>query len=368
MATPPITACISAAAAARSAVATHVLRRNISVAPASAAAVMLRRNTSSRSHCAAAYEASPVAIGCCSGASTGQPVLRWSTAAWWWCCSEASPAASRCCGPAMEHHPAGVENPSPNSRHNPHSSSSPIDAARRSDTGASTPELPRSASPCCSPALPRVLLRRRGCLRHRSLLPRAAPLPPPPPPPPTSCLPPKSPLFHPQSRFFFLPLRLLLARGGDTSSSFPPTPEEARGKQQCLALRLRHLGCAWAYAPVAASAVRQSAKEEEGGSVRRQGVLGMLLESPLFRPLLTSLIKKQNNMTQMLQRTGIPDRPMFFPEYPLSVQAKAAMRKFSFSQVLLIFGLLEFCIVEIDVLLLSFSQALLKHFAETMFC
>uniref|UniRef100_A0A453QN23 Uncharacterized protein n=2 Tax=Triticinae TaxID=1648030 RepID=A0A453QN23_AEGTS len=157
-------------------------------------------------------------------------------------------------------------------------------------------------------------------------------------------------------------------RGGDTSSSFPPTPEEARGKQQCLALRLRHLGCAWAYAPVAASAVRQSAKEEEGGSVRRQGVLGMLLESPLFRPLLTSLIKKQNNMTQMLQRTGIPDRPMFFPEYPLSVQAKAAMRKFSFSQVLLIFGLLEFCIVEIDVLLLSFSQALLKHFAETMFC
>ncbi|XP_048569344.1 uncharacterized protein LOC125550394 [Triticum urartu] len=115
------------------------------------------------------------------------------------------------------------------------------------------------------------------------------------------CLPPKSPLFHPQSCFFFLPLRLLLARCGDTSSSLPPTPEEARGKQQCLALRLRHLGCAWAYASVAASAVRQSAKEEEGDSVRRQGVLGMLLESPLFRPLLTSLIKKQNNMTQSKQ-------------------------------------------------------------------
>nr|XP_040243882.1 uncharacterized protein LOC109750957 [Aegilops tauschii subsp. strangulata] len=190
------------------------------------------------------------------------------------------------------HHGVFAENPSLNSRHNPYSSSSPIDTPRRSDTGASTPELPCSASPCCSPALPRVLLRRRGGLRRRSLLPRAAPLPP--------CLPPKSPLFHPQSRFFFLPLRLLLARGGDTSSSLPPTPEEARGKQQCLALRLRHLGCAWDYAPVAASAVRQSAKEEEGGSVRRQGVLGMLLESPLFRPLLTSLIKKQNNMTQNL--------------------------------------------------------------------
>ncbi|XP_048563351.1 uncharacterized protein LOC125543897 isoform X1 [Triticum urartu] len=59
-----------------------------------------------------------------------------------------------------------------------HSSSSPIDTPHRSDTGASTPVLLCSASPCCSPALPHVLLRRWGCLRHRSLLPRAAPLAP----------------------------------------------------------------------------------------------------------------------------------------------------------------------------------------------
>ncbi|SPT15751.1 unnamed protein product [Triticum aestivum] len=41
-----------------------------------------------------------------------------------------------------------------------------------------------------------------------------------------------------------------------------------------------------------------------------------LLESPLLGPLVTSILKKQNNMTQMLQHTVIPDRPMFFPEYP----------------------------------------------------
>lgn len=40
------------------------------------------------------------------------------------------------------------------------------------------------------------------------------------------------------------------------------------------------------------------------------------LESPLFGPLLTSLLKKHNNMTQMLQHTVIPERPMFYPEYP----------------------------------------------------
>ncbi|XP_044959039.1 uncharacterized protein LOC123410205 [Hordeum vulgare subsp. vulgare] len=36
----------------------------------------------------------------------------------------------------------------------------------------------------------------------------------------------------------------------------------------------------------------------------------------LLRPLLTSLLKKQNNMTQMLQHMVIPERPMFYPEYP----------------------------------------------------
>ncbi|KAE8814672.1 fatty acid amide hydrolase [Hordeum vulgare] len=35
-----------------------------------------------------------------------------------------------------------------------------------------------------------------------------------------------------------------------------------------------------------------------------------------FGPLLTFLLKKQNNMTQMLQHTVIPERPMFYPEYP----------------------------------------------------
>lgn len=40
------------------------------------------------------------------------------------------------------------------------------------------------------------------------------------------------------------------------------------------------------------------------------------MESPLFGPLVTSVLKKQNNMTQMLQQTVIPDRPMYFPEYP----------------------------------------------------
>ncbi|XP_073367927.1 uncharacterized protein [Aegilops tauschii subsp. strangulata] len=167
---------------------------------------------------------------------------------------------------------------------------------QRSNTDAWTPELPCSDSPHCFPALPRrssPAQHRRAALPRvllrRSLLPRAAPLPP--------CLPPKSSLFHTQNRFFFLPLRLLLARGDDTSSSLPPTPEETRGKQQCLALRRRDLGCAWAYAPVAASAVRRSAKEEEGDSVRRQGALGMLLESLLLGPLITSLLKKENNMT-----------------------------------------------------------------------
>uniref|UniRef100_A0A453AC59 Amidase domain-containing protein n=3 Tax=Triticinae TaxID=1648030 RepID=A0A453AC59_AEGTS len=41
-----------------------------------------------------------------------------------------------------------------------------------------------------------------------------------------------------------------------------------------------------------------------------------LLESPLLGPIVTSVLKKHNNMTQMLQHTVIPDRPMFFPEFP----------------------------------------------------
>uniref|UniRef100_A0ACD5YA27 Uncharacterized protein n=1 Tax=Avena sativa TaxID=4498 RepID=A0ACD5YA27_AVESA len=41
-----------------------------------------------------------------------------------------------------------------------------------------------------------------------------------------------------------------------------------------------------------------------------------LMESRLLGPLVTSALKKQNNMTQMLQNTVIPERPMYYPEFP----------------------------------------------------
>ncbi|GJN38291.1 hypothetical protein PR202_gb27319 [Eleusine coracana subsp. coracana] len=41
-----------------------------------------------------------------------------------------------------------------------------------------------------------------------------------------------------------------------------------------------------------------------------------LMESPLLGPLITSLLKSQNNMPQLLQQTVIPERPMYLPEYP----------------------------------------------------
>ncbi|XP_025823927.1 fatty acid amide hydrolase isoform X2 [Panicum hallii] len=41
-----------------------------------------------------------------------------------------------------------------------------------------------------------------------------------------------------------------------------------------------------------------------------------LMESPLLGPLITSVLKSQNNMPQMLQQTVIPERPMYYPEYP----------------------------------------------------
>ncbi|XP_051192076.2 fatty acid amide hydrolase [Lolium perenne] len=41
-----------------------------------------------------------------------------------------------------------------------------------------------------------------------------------------------------------------------------------------------------------------------------------LLESRLLGPLVLSALKKQNNMTQMLQNTVIPERPMYYPEFP----------------------------------------------------
>ncbi|KAM0882521.1 hypothetical protein ACQ4PT_032225 [Festuca glaucescens] len=41
-----------------------------------------------------------------------------------------------------------------------------------------------------------------------------------------------------------------------------------------------------------------------------------LLESRFLGPLVTSALKKQNNMTQMLQNTVIPERPMYYPEFP----------------------------------------------------
>ncbi|KAG2570246.1 fatty acid amide hydrolase-like [Panicum virgatum] len=41
-----------------------------------------------------------------------------------------------------------------------------------------------------------------------------------------------------------------------------------------------------------------------------------LMESPLLGPLITSFLKSQNNMPQTLQQTVIPERPMYYPEYP----------------------------------------------------
>ncbi|XP_037409939.1 uncharacterized protein LOC119272574 [Triticum dicoccoides] len=206
-----------------------------------------------------------------------------------------------------------AENPSPNSRHNPQSSSSPIYRHRCSDTGAWTLELPCSASLRC-PLLSRA--SSSAAAAAYAVAPSdLAQLPCPP------CLPPKSPLFHPQNRFFFLPLRLLLARDGDTSSALPPAPEEARGKQQWLALCLRHLRCAWAYAPVAASAMRQSQRRRKGIPFAASAVL---LESLLFGPLLTSLIKKQNNMAKMLQCTVIPTCRRVLPGVPSLCTSKSS--------------------------------------------
>ncbi|KAI4962873.1 hypothetical protein ZWY2020_024698 [Hordeum vulgare] len=53
------------------------------------------------------------------------------------------------------------------------------------------------------------------------------------------------------------------------SSWSTPPPEETRGRQQWLALRLRDLRCAWAaawraFTPVVAWAVRLSAEKDEG--------------------------------------------------------------------------------------------------------
>ncbi|XP_020401352.1 fatty acid amide hydrolase [Zea mays] len=42
-----------------------------------------------------------------------------------------------------------------------------------------------------------------------------------------------------------------------------------------------------------------------------------LMESPLLGRLITSVLKSQNNMPQMLQQTVIPERPMYYPEFPL---------------------------------------------------
>ncbi|XP_066346397.1 fatty acid amide hydrolase [Miscanthus floridulus] len=41
-----------------------------------------------------------------------------------------------------------------------------------------------------------------------------------------------------------------------------------------------------------------------------------LMESSLLGPLITSVLKSQNNMPQMLQQTVIPERPMYYPEFP----------------------------------------------------
>ncbi|CAL5036131.1 unnamed protein product [Urochloa decumbens] len=41
-----------------------------------------------------------------------------------------------------------------------------------------------------------------------------------------------------------------------------------------------------------------------------------LMESPLLGSLITSVLKSQNNMPQMLQQTVIPERPMYYPEFP----------------------------------------------------
>ncbi|XP_038975380.1 LOW QUALITY PROTEIN: fatty acid amide hydrolase [Phoenix dactylifera] len=41
-----------------------------------------------------------------------------------------------------------------------------------------------------------------------------------------------------------------------------------------------------------------------------------LLETPLLGSLITSFLKRQNGITEMLQNTVIPERPMFRPEFP----------------------------------------------------
>ncbi|KAJ6828792.1 fatty acid amide hydrolase [Iris pallida] len=40
------------------------------------------------------------------------------------------------------------------------------------------------------------------------------------------------------------------------------------------------------------------------------------IESPLLGPIITSSLKRQNNMTQLLRHTVIPESPMYRPEYP----------------------------------------------------
>ncbi|KAL6653224.1 hypothetical protein ACP70R_012149 [Stipagrostis hirtigluma subsp. patula] len=41
-----------------------------------------------------------------------------------------------------------------------------------------------------------------------------------------------------------------------------------------------------------------------------------LMEAPLLGSLITSVLKSQNKMPQMLQQTLIPERPMYYPEFP----------------------------------------------------
>ncbi|KAF7094811.1 hypothetical protein CFC21_097091 [Triticum aestivum] len=149
------------------------------------------------------------------------------------------------------------------------------------------PELPCSASPCCSPARPPPSLPPAS---------RSSPAP-------LACLP-NIPSFTPKivsSSSRCVPcLRAATTRpprcprhrrrhgASNSSSCCAGATSGARGRTRA-GRRLNR-------APV---------REGGGRGFRRQGALGMLLESLLLGPLVTSLLKKHNNMTQMRQRTVI---------------------------------------------------------------
>ncbi|XP_044413252.1 uncharacterized protein [Triticum aestivum] len=154
-------------------------------------------------------------------------------------------------------HDVFAENPFPNFRHNLRSSLSSIDALTQTHGRRSFP----------------ARIRRAASLLSRVVAPLASP----------RCSPARPP-----------PLLPLALRSSPASQIFPLShPKSFLLPPACV--RRRHV---LLVAPDAGGGTGQAAAEEKGDSVRRQGALGMLLESLLLGPLITSLLKKQNNMTQ----------------------------------------------------------------------